>query len=210
MVVHDLKEAGLAASDAWEIWQQRFEYVDASKRPQGIEFETYIREKLHLLKQRQAAGKVKSATGFLLRAIKQNYANPEFAEEEKKRQASEKAKIKHLTERSRQLLEGQRGELQTARDTAMHQLCEKIVTETPAILEEVATDIFKANPLVRKTCQHGKTLLDNYQEKPMLRALVDQCLMERYSERFRTIRERYDFELTALEPNPGAEDRASA
>lgn len=202
LVVHDLKEAGLAASDAWEIWQQRFDYVDASKRPRGVEFETYIREKLHLLKQRQAEGKVKSATGFLLRAIKQNYANPEFAAEEKKRQAREKVKTKPLEE--------QRGGHNAARDTAMHQLCARIVTETPAILAEVAAGIFKANPLLKKTCQPRKTLLESYQEKPMLRALVDQCLMERYPERFQAMRERDDVQLTALKPNVGAEVRVSA
>ena len=35
-IVHDLKQTGLAASDAWEIWQKRFDYVDANKRPKGM------------------------------------------------------------------------------------------------------------------------------------------------------------------------------
>lgn len=209
MVVHDLKEVGLTASDAWEIWQQRFDYVDASKRPQGIEFETYIREKLHLLKQRQVEGKVKSATGFLLKAIKQNYANPEFAEEEKKRQSREKVKTNHLTERRRHLFEEQKNEIQTNRDKELHQLCERIAKETPTLLEQVAADLFKENSLLKKACQPGKALLESYQEKPMLRVMVDQYLMDHYPDRFCAIRQRYDAQLVALASKPTAEEQAS-
>jgi len=113
-------------------------------------------------------------------------------------------------ERRRQLLEQQRDELKIVRETELHQLCERIVKETPALLEEAAADIFTKNPQLRKICQPGKALMDSYQEKPMLRVLVDQNLMNRYPERFRTIRERYAVQLAALEPNTGAEERASA
>jgi hypothetical protein len=206
--VRALKNAGMAADEAWKVWQEGFNYVEIEKRPTNLkdnpeaEFDRYISEKVHLLKRQQEAGKVKNITGFLRTAIKKNYANPEFVEEEKKRQAREKVKTKHLEE--------QRGGHNAARDTVMHQLCARIVTETPTILEEVAADVFKANPLLKKTCQPGKALLDCYQEKPMLRALVDQCLMERYPERFQTVRERYDVQRTALEPSMGAAERASA
>jgi hypothetical protein len=198
-VVHALKEIGLAASDAWEIWQQRFEYVDVNKRPQGIAFETYIQEKIHLLKQRQAEGKVKSATGFLLKAIKQNYANPEFAEEEKRRQARDKAKTKHSTERRRQLLEEEKEEIKKARDAELHRLCELMVKDTPALLAEVVEHVFKDNALLRKACQPGKTLLETYQEKPMLWVMVDHYLMQRSPERFVPVRERYDIRLAAID-----------
>jgi hypothetical protein len=214
--VRALKNAGMAADEAWKIWQEGFNYVENEKRPTNLKdnpeaaFDRYIQEKVHLLKRQQEAGKVKNITGFLRTAIKKNYANPEFTDEEKKKRMREETHTKHLTERRRQLLEERKGEIETTRDTEMHQLCERIVTETPALLEEAAEDIFKANPLLKKTCQPGKALLDSYQEKPMLRVLVDQCLMERYPERFRTIRERYDVQLTALEPNAVAEERASA
>jgi hypothetical protein len=77
---------GLSASDAWEIFQQGFEYVQADKRPVDIGdnpetmFVHYIREKIHLLR-RQEPGKVKNRTGWFLRAIKENWANRPFAEE---------------------------------------------------------------------------------------------------------------------------------
>ena len=84
-----LKDAGLSAHEAWEIWQQGFNGVDAGKRPADVgddpdaAFTQYVREKVHLLKRRKEQGKVKNTTGFLLKAIRQNYGNPEFAEERK-------------------------------------------------------------------------------------------------------------------------------
>jgi hypothetical protein len=70
---------------------------------------------------------------------------------------------------------------------------------------EVTTLIFKENPFLKKACQPGKSLLENYQERPMLRVLVDQYVMERYPKRFLTIHERYDLQLTALEEKTRAE-----
>ena len=52
-------------------------YVESGKRPSVRDFETYIQEKIHLL-QHQPEGKIKSKTGFLLDAIRKNYANAEF------------------------------------------------------------------------------------------------------------------------------------
>lgn len=210
VIVHDLKEMGLTASDAWEIWQKRFDYVDVSKRPHGVEFETYIQEKLHLLKQRQAEGKVKSTTGFLLKAIKQNYSNPEFVTEETKRKIQGETKTKYLNERKRQVLEERKSEIQTARDKELHQLCVELTKENPALLEKAAVDIFKDNLLLKKSCESGKSLLDSYQEKPMLRVMVDQYLMAHSPERFQAIRKRYESLLVTLDPKKVAEAPASA
>ncbi|NOT53948.1 MAG: replication initiation protein [Deltaproteobacteria bacterium] len=198
-IVHDLKEIGLAASDAWEIWQKRFDYVDGSKRPQGVEFETYIQEKLHLLKQRQAEGKVKSATGFLLKAIKQNYANPEFVAGDTKKKAREETNTQYLAEHNRYLLEDQKRALQTNRDEELHKLCARIFTEDPALLTEITEAIFKENSVLKKMCQPEKPLFENYQDNLSLRVLVDQCVMDRYPKRFLPIRALYDSQLTALD-----------
>jgi hypothetical protein len=77
VAVKALKDAGLSPDDAWKIWQDGFGAVDAGKRPAkigddpGAAFTWYICEKVDLLK-RQEQGKVKSATGFLLKAIREN------------------------------------------------------------------------------------------------------------------------------------------
>jgi len=96
--VRELKAAGLAADEAWKIWQDGFNYINKEKRPTHLKdnpeaaFDRYVLEKVHLLKRLQEAGKVKNSTGFLRMAIQQNYANPEFAVEEMKKGAREETK----------------------------------------------------------------------------------------------------------------------
>ena len=198
--VRELKNAGMAADEAWKIWQEGFDAVEPDKRPTNLKdtpeatFDRYVLEKVHLLRRMQEAGKVKNITGFLRTAIKKNYANPEFAVEEKKKQKREETKTRYITEPERQLLEKQDLTSKIVHEEERHQLCENIVTETPAILETATTEIFRENPLLKKTCQPEKTLLENYHKKPILRAMVDQYLMDHYPERFRTMRERHEFQ----------------
>jgi hypothetical protein len=215
LTVRELKSAGLATDEAWKIWQEGFKYVDEDKRPTDIgenpesAFDKYVLAKVHLLRRRQAEQKVKNITGFLREAIKKNYANPEFFVEDKKQRVREETKAKHLTARKRQLLEEQKSEIQTIRDKELHQLCERIAQETPALLEQVVAKLFKENPVLKKTCQTGKALVDNYREKPMLRVMVDQYLIDYYPERFRAIHKRYESQLVALESKTATEEQAS-
>jgi hypothetical protein len=205
VAVRELKNAGLAADEAWKMWQEGFKYVDEDKRPTNIgenreaAFDKYVLEKIHLLRRRQTEQKVKNITGFLREAIKKNYANPEFAMEEKKRRVQGEPRTDHISARARQILEDQKNELITVRDAEVHQLCEKILTETPSALQEATSHIFRENPLLEKAREPGKMLLESYQERLMLRAMVDQYLTEQYPERFRTIHERYESRLAALE-----------
>jgi Initiator Replication protein, WH1/Initiator Rep protein, WH2 len=203
--VRELKNAGLAAEEAWKIWQEGFKYVEESRRPPNIgdnpeeAFDQYVLEKVHLLKRWQAEQKVRNITGFLREALRKNYANPEFVAEQKTRKIGEQTKAKRATGSERERVEAQKAVLKKARDADMHQLCETIVQEAPAILEEAAEQIFRVNPLIRKVCPLEKTLLESYREKPMLRVLVDQYLMKLNPERFLTVRERYEAQLTAIE-----------
>lgn len=216
LIVRELKNAGLAAEEAWRIWQEGFKYVEENKRPTNIgdnpeaAFDQYVLEKVHLLRRWQAEQKVRNITGFLREALRKNYANPEFAAEEKKKKAGEQRKAKQAIGGERERIEAQKAELKKAHDVDMHQLCEKIVQETPALLEEAAEQVFRENPLIRKACPLEKTLLESYQEKPMLWIMVDQYLKKRYPERFTTVRERYDAQLAAIEEKMVVRKHASA
>jgi hypothetical protein len=149
--VRELKNAGMATDEAWKIWQEGFNCVNLEKRPVNLKdnpeeaFDRYVLEKVHLLKRMQAEGKIKNITGFLRTAIKKNYANPEFVPEITKKKAREDTKTQYITDHKRQLLEDQKRELQATRDAELHQLCTRIITESPALLAEVAADIFKEN-----------------------------------------------------------------
>lgn len=96
-IVTELRDAGLSVQDAWDVWHQGFGGVEAAERPTDTEFDTYIREKIDLLKRRHAAGKVESVTGFLLAAIKKNYANPEWTKqiETEQRSARSRGEAEH-------------------------------------------------------------------------------------------------------------------
>ena len=90
-IVEALKAAGLAAADAWRIWQAGVDGVEAADKPEPEAFDAYIRDKIDLLRRRQQAGKVESATGFLLSAIKYNYAAGEAAQADAKRRRAKRA-----------------------------------------------------------------------------------------------------------------------
>jgi hypothetical protein len=91
-MVSALCEAGLSTTDAWDIWQQGVDYIEAASKPEPEAFDAYIRDKIDLFKRRQARGKVESPTGFLLSAIKHNYAPGEVDQAAKKRRQSQQAR----------------------------------------------------------------------------------------------------------------------
>ena len=135
IIVKELKEAGIATREAWEIWQQGFDYVQEEMRPVKLgenaesAFVQYVREKIHLLKRRRATGKIDSSTGFLLEAIKHNYANPEFAEAQKRQVMEEQKKIRQQRQPEIKALIRQQETLKNARDEAIGQRCKALVED---------------------------------------------------------------------------------
>lgn len=212
--VRELKNAGMAADEAWKIWHEGFNYIEADKRPTDLKdnseaaFDRYVQEKVHLLRRQQEVGKVKSITGFLRTAIKKNYANPEFVAGDTKKKAREETKTQYVTEHNRHLLDDEKRALQTSRDEELHQLCARILTDAPALLMEVTGAIFKDNGVLKKMCQPDKPLFENYRDNLTLRVLVDQHVMDHYPKRFLPIRARYDAQLAALEEPPRAANAA--
>lgn len=209
-VVRELKLAGLAATEAWKIWQEGFEYVEEGSRPVNIgdnleaAFDKYVVEKIHLLKRRQAEGKIKNITGFLREAIKKNYSNPEFTAEEKRHAEREKTKAKLASERKRQRLEEQKAELKRVHDQNIHQLCEQMVNESPTILEEAMEAFFQEKPEFKQFYLPGKTPVQNYHERAVFWMFVDPYLIQRDPARFQTVQDAYATNLAALEQEMAA------
>jgi hypothetical protein len=205
MIVKELKDAGLSTQDALEIWQQGFSYIDEDVRPadpgEDVEaaFVQYVREKIHLLKRRQASGKVENSTGFLLQAIRQNYANPEFAQEQK-RQASE-AKQRSKQERLMQVkaLERKKAETQEALDKELDQLRSQLAAETPAVLDQTAAELLAEDNGFRFLYKRDKSALENYQSRPSLQAFFNPYLEKHNSARFEAIRQNYAAQIAALD-----------
>jgi hypothetical protein len=202
VAVKVLKDAGLSADEAWKIWQDGFNGVDAAKRPSHIgddpdtTFTQYIREKIHLLKRRQEQGKVKSATGFLLQAIKQNYGNPEFAESQKT-SASWKKLQANLAKKKE--LEDTRHALEAEYNQKQYALCEQIARDEPERLKTIMEVLTDASSFNRGQYNISKTPLENYLATQGLRSLVDECLMRDCADRFDALRQAHRDTLSSLD-----------
>lgn len=213
LAVREMKAAGLAADEAWKIWQEGFDYVNEDKRPAHLgdnpetAFDNYVREKTHLLKRRQAEQKVKNATGFLREAIRMNYANPEYTAEEQWGKAREKAKTRMVSQQKQQKLANRKTELQRSRNDAVHERCMAIAKDDPVFFGEVLEIVLRENSTLNQYLYPEKTLLESYKDRVMLWANVDPYLVKHYPERFEDIEASHaarlaeiEQELMALEP----------
>ena len=206
LVVQELKEAGMSSQDAWEIWQQSFSYVDKKVRPADsgddadASFVQYIHEKIHLLKRRQASGKVENSTGFLLQAIRQNYANPEFIQEQQRKVASE-AKQRAQKEQERQVkaLERQRAEIEHARGKALDRLFSEVATEAPGVLDQAASELLEGNDGFRFLYDRGKSALENYQARIAIQPFFHPYLERHVPARFDPLTQHYATQLNAVD-----------
>jgi hypothetical protein len=211
MVVKELKDAGLSARDAWEIWQQGFESVDKGVRPHDMgadkeaAFVQYIREKIHLMKRRQASGRLDSSTGFLLEAIRHNYANPAFAEEQQQEQAQQKVRGEKARARERETLAEKKTALENALTRDLRARCRQLLT--PELAEQALAAVLAEQPELKQWHLPGKTALQNYREASALWIEIDRYVEQHYPERFADLHAAHapqlaalDAKLAALEP----------
>jgi hypothetical protein len=209
-VVRELQDAGLSRHEALDIWHQRFAYVTEDVRPPaGSEdtdeaFVQYVREKIHLLQRRQAAGKIEHTTGFLREAIRKNYANPEYAAAQQHAARRVQQQTAVAVEHQRQELAQQKAAIEAVRDRALQALCDQIVAEEPEMLEQAAALALHEMHGFHLLYDRGKTARDNYQARVFIQALVNPYLEHHASERFAAIRQRYAASISAVETHIAA------
>jgi plasmid replication initiation protein len=190
-IVKELMEIGLSEQDAGEIWQQQFAYVHADRRPRDVAFDYYIREKIHLLRK-QDPRKVKSKTGFLLQAIKQNWTNHEYA-------ASQKEKLKQDKTARLNALQDQKHQLGEELEEQTSALCKRIVADKPDLLDHLLQAVLKEAPVTRALYDEVKTPVQHYQNSPIFASLVDKKLMMEYPQHFETLRTTYREKIARIE-----------
>jgi hypothetical protein len=204
-LVKELRDVGLSTQDALEVWQKGFHYVDSATRPVEIgedaeaEFARYIREKIHLLKRRQASGKVENITGFLLEAIRKNFANPEFSQEEKHQKAAEATKAKKVKDGQKRQLERQLEELEKARNEALAKECSDIAAMSPEVLETALPGVLQTNAVLRDLYKPDRSALDNYRESFSLQGALGPYLESHAPERIQAIKDHYAKLMAAVE-----------
>ena len=205
-VVAELKAAGLSTSDAWEIWQKGFVYVQEDVRPKvagdddGAAFLQYVREKIHLLKRRHGSGKVENSTGFLLESIKKNYSNPEYAAEIQQEINREALQAKRERERQIKALEAHKAVLEKARDKALEEEgYSLLVDDEPGLLEDAAAWAMREVKGFQLLYDGGKSASENYQDRYAVQALLNPYLKQQRPEYFQVIEERYAAEIAAID-----------
>ena len=162
-------------------------------------FLRYVHEKIHLLKRRQASGKIESSTGFLLNAIRKNYANPEFAREEKRQQAAEARKVEKRRDGQKKRLEEQLEDLKAAYNKALTETYAEIAESAPEVLEAALPGVFAEQLFLRQVHERDRSALENYRSSPALASLLNPSLERHAPERLQAVRAKYALEIAALE-----------
>lgn len=205
VVVHELLDVGLSEKDAWAIWQQGLDYVNVEERPKDLgedkntAFLQYIRAKIHLLKRRQASGKVDNSTGFLLEAIKKNYANPEFEQEQKRQVAAAGQQARREREKQAQALEQQKAAREKARDQELDALSGQVAAEALGVLDQAASELLAENFGFRQFYDRDKSALENYQARKAVQAFLNPYLERHDPARFEAVKQHYAAQIAAVD-----------
>jgi hypothetical protein len=194
----------MSLHDALEIWQQGFGGVQEKMRPAGSEdpeaaFVQYIREKIHLLKRRQAAGAVKNSTGFLRDAIKKNFANPEFAEEQARQEAQQQAQARKTQARELATLEAQKTQARHRYEEALHTQCLRMIEASPVLLREAVAALREKQATFWLEYDPDTPPLEDYRRRPSLYVPVETFLAQRHPEHFQALHAAHHAELAALD-----------
>lgn len=198
-VVRELKEAGLSPHNAWQIYQQGPAYVETEPRPKAEAFDDYIYEKIHLLKRKQASGHVTSITGFLLKAIRENYANPEYAEEMRRQEAKQAKDAKHARERELEKLREQKILAEKVRRIDAHGACEQLLVDMPESLDKAVATLRQTDAAFGKLYKQAVSPLDNYRNTFFLQLKIDDELERQHPEYFREVCAPHDAELAEID-----------
>ena len=203
-VVRELRDAGMSMKDTVEIWEQGFGCVDESVRPADpcedaeAALLQYVREKIHLLKRKQASGKVENTTGFLLQAIRQNYANPEFAQELQRKASETRRQAQQEQEEQVKALEQQKADIEKARDRELDQLCGQVAAEAPGILDQASSELLAENNGFRFLYKRESSALENYQSRPSLQGFFTPYLERHDPARFEALKQHYTAQIAAV------------
>ena len=127
----------------------------------------YIREKIHLLHKRRASGKVENSTGFLIEAIRQNYANPDYALGYKARQLLRPA-TPGGSAKGRGGVWKRKVDLERARDKELQALCRRIAEASPDVLEAALPELLADRFFGADYYKRSKSALENLRERPLL------------------------------------------
>lgn len=140
-----LVQAGVSRKEALRIANQEWDVVNAIARPEDTEdFAVYVQEKIGLARY---ATSVKNTGGFIVKAIQENYQNPEFQKQLQAEKESEKQAM--LASLKEEMLEKQ------------NTLIRQAVLDDPELLEHAAAKI--TSGFVRERLMAYDSIKDAYE-----------------------------------------------
>ena len=143
-VAFELVQAGVSRKEALRIANQEWDAVDPDACPEDRnDFVIYVEEKIGLA---QHATDVKNSGGFIVKAIRENYQNPEF----QKRLKSEKA------EETQAMLASLKNEMLEKQNALLRQA----VRATPELLDQAAAKI--TSGFIRERLLEYDSIADAY------------------------------------------------
>lgn len=138
-----LVQAGVSRKEALRIANQEWGVVDAASPEDKTDFALYVEEKIEIARH---ATSVKNAGGFIVKAIEENYQNPEFQKQLQAEKAAEKKAM--LASLKDELLEKQNA------------LIRQAVRANPELLQQAATMI--TSGFVRERLMEYDSIKDAY------------------------------------------------
>ena len=140
-----LVQAGVSRKEALRIANQEWDVVDAAAQPEDKEdFAVYVEEKIGLARH---ATSVKNAGGFIVKAIQENYQNPEFQKQLQAEKEEEKQAM--LASLKDEMLEKQNA------------LIRQAVRANPELLEQAAAKV--TSGFVRERLMEYDSIKDAYE-----------------------------------------------
>ena len=135
----------------------------------------------------------------MLEAIKKNYANPEYVQEQKHVVVAAAQKARKEQDRQVKRLEAQKTEIEEACDRELDDIYGQIALESPDILEAVVPDMLAEQHIIRELYKRGQSALENYQASSMFKVFFNPYLEDHAPDHFQGIRMRYKLEIAVIE-----------
>jgi len=84
-------------------------------------------------------------------------------------------------------------------DTELEHIHGQIALEAPAILDQAASELWVEDDGFKFLYNQGKSALENYQSRPMLKGYFHPYLQRHDPARFEPVRQRYEVRIAALD-----------
>jgi hypothetical protein len=134
-----------------------------------------------------------------LKAIRDNYANPEYAEEMKRQEAKQEKDAKYIRERELEKLKEQKILAEKVRRIDAHRVCEKLVIDVPQSLDKAVASLQQTDETFAKFYKQAVSPLDNYRNTFLLQLKIDDELERQHPEHFREVCAPHDAELAEID-----------